>query len=194
MNLKSFYILCSATTVRRNQHLLINRAPALNPGPCLVLLDPAKKWLRYPNLKSKTSLLLQYSIRVSHKKSLTHPSCSSSLLIPSTLLYHCLPLLMNLCSSSAGHHCCKLSTDQNFFSWSNLSSSKLSTSTLLHHPLQSDTAATHQLLPIIGFPMSRPCSYHLTPSTCYHCHAKGIMIFVTAIQVITVYHHIIITV
>ena len=40
------------------------RAPTLHPGPCLVFLDPIKKGLRYPNLRSKTSLLLQYSILV----------------------------------------------------------------------------------------------------------------------------------
>ena len=54
-----------ATTVRRNQHLLIHRAPTLHPGPCLVFLDPAKKGLRYPNLKSKTSLHLQLKHTVS---------------------------------------------------------------------------------------------------------------------------------
>ena len=58
------YYFCPATTVRRNQHLLINRAPTLNPGPCLVFLDPAKKGLRYPNLKSKTSLLLQLKLNL----------------------------------------------------------------------------------------------------------------------------------
>ena len=90
----------------------------------MVFLDPAKKGLRYHNLKSKTSLLLQYNILVSHKKSLTHQSCSSSLLITSTLLYHCSLLLINICSyfllMNAAHHlgssslllviyCCKLS-------------------------------------------------------------------------------------
>ena len=84
------------------------RAPTLNPGPCLVFLDPAKKGLRYPNLKSKSSLLLQYSTLVSHKKSLSHQSCSSSLLITSTVCQsaqHCCNSLLNLlCSSSAGQH------------------------------------------------------------------------------------------
>ena len=50
------YYLSPATTVWRNQHLLINRAPTLNPGPCLVFLDPAKKGLRYPNLKKQVKL------------------------------------------------------------------------------------------------------------------------------------------
>ena len=92
------YYFGPATTVRQNQHLLMHRAPTLYPGPCLVFLDPAKKGLRYPNLKSKTSLLLQYSILVSHKRSLSHQGCSSSLLITSTLLYHCSLLLINLCT------------------------------------------------------------------------------------------------
>ena len=52
------------TTVRRNQHLLIHRAPTLNPGPYLVFLDPAKKGLRYPNLKRKTSLLVQLKLNM----------------------------------------------------------------------------------------------------------------------------------
>ena len=45
------YYFGPATTVRQNQHLLIHRAPTLHPGLSLVFLDPAKKCLRYPNLK-----------------------------------------------------------------------------------------------------------------------------------------------
>ena len=69
-----------ATTVRRNQHLLIHREPTLHLGPCLVFLDPAKKGLRYPNLKSKTSLQsqLKLTVTVSHQH---HLSLQSDLLL-----------------------------------------------------------------------------------------------------------------
>ena len=112
-------------------------------------MDPAKKGLRYPNLKSKTSLLLQYSILVSHKKSLSHQRCSSSLLITSTVCQstqHCCSSLLNLlCSSSAGQHYSSLLV--NLCCWSSstlLIISAQHTSTLLVQncwPISSSTVA-----------------------------------------------------
>ena len=117
------HYFCPATTVRQNQHLLIHRAPTLNPGPSLVFLDPAKKGLRCPNLKSKISLLLQYSILVSHKKSLSHQSCSLHQLFVNLLntaaivfsIFSVHLLLVNTihhCWSifAASHHQCYLSS------------------------------------------------------------------------------------
>ena len=64
----------------------MQRAPTLHPGPCLVFLDPAKKGLRYPNLKIKTSLLLQLQLIVSTHSSHTHITvkCAHCRIISST--------------------------------------------------------------------------------------------------------------
>ena len=84
--------------MRYNQHLLIQRAPTLHPGPCLVFLDLAKKGLRYPNLKSKTSLLLQLKLTITS----SHQSHQHHLSLQSAINY--------LCSCSSAHHLCSSST------------------------------------------------------------------------------------
>ena len=77
----------------------------MHPGPCLVFLDPAKKGLRYPNLKSKTSLLFKLKLTVTS----SHHSLVS-------LICCQLSLLMLICSSStlliisARHQRCSLSS------------------------------------------------------------------------------------
>ena len=58
------YCFGPATTIRKNQHLLVHRAPTLDPGPCLVFLDPAKKGLRYPNLKKQVKLAFTLKLTV----------------------------------------------------------------------------------------------------------------------------------
>ena len=64
----------------------MQRAPTLHPGPCLVFIDPAKNSLRYPNLKIKTSLLLQLQLIVSTHSSHTHITvkCTHCCIISST--------------------------------------------------------------------------------------------------------------
>ena len=67
----------------------------MHPGPCLVFLDPAKKGLRYPNLKSKTSLHLQSKLTVTS----THLFLQSVLLLVNTVD----PLLNTLINTAATH-------------------------------------------------------------------------------------------
>ena len=87
--------------LRQNQHLLIHRAPTLYPGPYLVFLDPAKKGLRYPNLKSKTSFHLQSKLTVTstHQSLVSCCQLSQLMLIcpSSTLLTAAHESLINLC-------------------------------------------------------------------------------------------------
>ena len=76
------------------------RAPTLHPGPCLVFLDPAKKGLRYPNLKSKTSLLFKLKLTVtsSHQSLVSLICCQLSLLM--LICSSSILLLNNLLSST----------------------------------------------------------------------------------------------
>ena len=73
----------------------------MHPGPCLVFLDPAKKGLRYPNLKSKTSLLLQLKLTVtsSHQSHQHHLSLQSVLLLVNNVDH----LLITLINTAATH-------------------------------------------------------------------------------------------
>ena len=92
--------------MRQDQHLLIQRAPTLHPEPCLVFLDPAKKGLRYPNLKSKTSLLLQLKFTVTsfHQSHQHHLSLQSVLLLVILCCSSSSLIIILHCWSSSSHH------------------------------------------------------------------------------------------
>ena len=108
---------------------MIQREPTLHPGPCLVFLDSAKKGLRYPNLRCKSSLHLQFKLTV-----LTHfhhchitpaliSSISSISIFSATCLYHQLFIIIltittntSFCPSNCYQHqsfyCCTYTSYQ----------------------------------------------------------------------------------
>ena len=133
------YYFGPATTIRQNQHPLIHRAPTLDPGPCLVFLDPAKKGLRYPNLKSKTNLLLQLKLTVKSTSfvsligyAVAHPVLLITLIFFFTdhQLY-CSRFMSStrICPSSSLHLCCS-----SIIFINNSSSSIDKHQILCHHP------------------------------------------------------------